>query len=110
MAIPLNVFKTFTAELTTTEDTVYTAPSGVTAIVLMAQVANVSGAASKVTALHVDGAVETELVKDFAIGPDDSTSVTTGKLILQAGQSIKASAQGNEQLKIVLSVLETLDA
>lgn len=110
MALPLNVFKTFTAELTTSPSAVYTAPAGVTAIVLMAQVSNVSGSASKVTALHVDGAVETELVKDFAVGPDDAVSIVTGKLILQAGQLLKASAQGNNQLKIVLSVLETLDA
>lgn len=110
MAVPLNVFKTFTAQLTTTPENIYTTPSGVTSIVLMAQVANITTSSSKVTALHVDGAIETELVKDFDVPPNDATSATVGKLILESGQSFKASAQGNNQLKVTLSVLETLNA
>jgi hypothetical protein len=110
MAVPLNVFKTFTAELTTTLDQIYEAPEGVTAIVLMAQVTNVTTSSSKATVVHAGGGIDTELIKDFAIPPNDATSATTGKLILEAGQSVKASAQGDNQLKITLSVLETLNA
>lgn len=110
MALALNVFKTFTAELTTTEETVYTAPQGVTSIVLLAQVANLTSSSTKVTAVHAAGAVETELVKDFAVAPNDAVSLLTGKLILEAGQQLKAAAQGNGQLKITMSVLETLNA
>jgi len=110
MALPLNVFKTFTADLTASQQTVYTAPAGVTSIVLLAQVANLTTSASKVTALHGDGSTDTELIKDFPIAPNDAVSVVTGKLILESGHSIKATAEGVDQLKITVSVLETLDA
>ncbi len=41
--LALNRFQTVTLELTTSEQTVYTAPTGYTAIVLYAHVTNVGG-------------------------------------------------------------------
>jgi len=110
MAVPLNVFKTFTAELATTLDDIYVAPEGVTTIILMAQVTNITTSSSKATVAHFGGGIDTELIKDFFIPPNDAVSAITGKLILEAGQKLKASAQGQNQLKITISVLETLNA
>jgi hypothetical protein len=55
--IPLNTFKTKTARVltgieTTTATTVYTAPVGTTAIVLMAQISNVSTASQSFSFVH----------------------------------------------------------
>lgn len=107
----LNEFKTVTSELTTTNSVLYTAPVGKTAIVLMAQVANVTTSAADVTFSHYDtsATTETELVKDFGIAGQDSASVTTGKLVVESGDSVKAFASANTSLKITLSVLESLN-
>lgn len=107
--IPLNTFKTVTAELTTATSNVYTAPNGVTTIVLMAQVTNItsSSANTTVSTFDSDSQVSTELVKDFEIPGNDASSVTAGKLVLETGNKIQASAGANSALKLTLSVLET---
>ena len=51
--IPLNTFKTKTQVLTTsTTATIYTAPIGTTAIILMTQIANVTNATQYVSFGH----------------------------------------------------------
>jgi hypothetical protein len=124
--IPLNTFKTKTAVLTTSSTaTIYTAPIGVTAIVLMAQVANLSTLTQVVTFAHYrnlpvlpdsqgNGAqapdTTTELIKDFPIPANDSASMTTGKMIIESLDSIKAYSSDVNVLKITLSILETANA
>jgi len=109
-ALPLNTFKTVAAAVTNTESNIYTAPVGVTSIVLMAQVSNVETASPAdkwVTAAHYDGATARYLVKQFVVPTNDAVSVLTGKLVLQTGQSIRMQAESNNFLEVVLSILET---
>jgi hypothetical protein len=124
--IPLNTFKTKTAVLTTsTTATVYVAPIGVTSIVLMAQVANITTATHTVTFSHYrnlpvlpdfqgngaqSGDTYTELVKGFGVPGSDSASMTTGKMIIESLDSIRAYASAEGALKITLSILETANA
>jgi hypothetical protein len=78
-------------------------------------VVSVTGTATTVSAFHVavddDGStlLPTEIIKDFTVPGNDAVGILTGKLILQSGQSFSASAGENERLKIVLSLLETLN-
>lgn len=109
MASVLNVFKTVTAELTTSSATLYTAPTGYTTVILMAQISNVTTSSAKVTFSHFDGSTTTELLKDFGVPANDAASATTGKLVIQTGNSITASSDTGSALKVVLSVLETLN-
>lgn len=112
MATPLNRFKTVTAEVTTNDDIIYTAPAGFTGIILMAQVANITNTASTVTFSHyrTSTTTTTELVKDFTVPGNDSTSVITGKLILEVGDSVRIQGAANSTFKVTLSILESLDA
>jgi hypothetical protein len=112
MAGELNVFRTATAEITTTPTAIYTAPADYTGIILMAQIANITANPATVTVIHesADGSVLTELVKNFAIPGNDAASATTGKLILEEGQKLKLSANANSTLKIILSILESANA
>ena len=133
--IPLNTFKTKTTKLApetsylswtpgSTTSTVYTAPIGVTAIVLMAQIANLSTQTQICSFMHhrnrpvlrdaqgnggQDGNIDSYLVKEFAIPSGDSASVLTGKLILEQLDSIRAYSGGatTSTLQLVLSILET---
>ena len=109
MASTLNIFKTVTASLTTSSATLYTAPSGYTAVVLMAQVSNVTNAKAKVTFSHFAGSTTTELLKDFSVPANDAVSATTGKLVLETGSSVTASTDIDDALKVTLSILETLN-
>jgi len=112
MATPLNVFKTVTAQVTTAEETIYTAPTGNTGIILMAQVANITNTSGEVTFMHFNSATNTntELLKGFTIPGNDATSVITGKLILEEGDSVKVFASEIDKFKITLSLLESLNA
>jgi hypothetical protein len=112
MATPLNVFKTVTKELTTADSDVYTAPLNNTGIVLMAQVANITGTEANITFSHYnsDTTIQTELVKNFTIPGNDASSVITGKLVLETGHKIKAYSSSNDSLKLTLSILESLNA
>lgn len=108
MALALNVFRTYTAELTTASTTVYTTPVSYTGIVLLAQIANISGTSGSVTVKVTNTAsAETELLKDFAIAANDAISAVSGKLVVESGCEIKVSADANSKYKITLSILES---
>lgn len=124
--IPLNTFKTKTAILSTnTATTIYTAPVGVTAIVLLAHVSNITTETHYVSFSHYrnrtvladaqgfnaqPGQTVTEMVKEFAIPGNDAASMVAGKMIIETLDSIRASADASNSLKITLSILETANA
>jgi hypothetical protein len=125
--IPLNVFKTKTFVLTTQTNTfVYTAPVGVTSIVLMANVSNVSTATTAaVTFAHhrnlpvlpdaqgnggQSANVTTEIVSGFQIPPQDASNMLPGKMIIESLDSVVAYADTVNSLKLTLSILETANA
>lgn len=122
--LPLNTFKTKTSVLTTvTSATVYTAPVGVTAIILMANAANVSTDTTHlVTFSHYRnlpvlpdtqgnggqlGNVITEQVFEFPIPNNNAASLLSGKLIIESLDSIVAYSDAEGVMKLTLSVLET---
>ena len=124
--LPLNKFLTKTAVLSTsTTSSVYTAPIGVTAIVLMAQVANVSTETHTVTLEHFRYKTvlpdaqgfggqpcytPSVLVNQFAVPPNDSGTVLSGKLIIEELDSIRAYADTTGTMQLVLSILQTANS
>jgi hypothetical protein len=107
MAVPLNTFITRNAVLSTSPEVIYTAPANVSAIILMAQLANISEDGVATTFIHNSGAVNTELISDYVIPGNDAASALTGKLVLQTGQRIIAFANENNRIKLTLSILES---
>lgn len=137
--IPLNKFLTKTRALNTasivgttfemstgTTSTVYTAPIGVTSIILMAQISNVSTQTQNISFIHhrnrpvlsdaqgngaQPGNVDSYMVNNFAIPAGDAASILTGKLIIESLDSVRAFIHANEAnsgtCQLVLSVLET---
>jgi hypothetical protein len=126
--LPLNSFKTKTAILgsnTGTGATVYTAPIGVTAIILMAQVANLTTETHYLSFLHhrriqvladaqgngaQPGNTDSYLVDEFGVPPNDAATPLAGKMILESLDSVRAYANTTSTLQLVLSVLETANA
>ncbi len=112
MATPLNTFKTVTVDLTTSDQVIYTAPVGITSIILMAQVSNVDAVNNADVTFAITGtdSVYTELVKGFTVLTKDAVTVLTGKLVVEESCTLHAYASANSRLKMTLSVLESLNA
>jgi hypothetical protein len=126
--LPLNTFKTKTAILGTntgTLATVYTAPIGVTSIILMAQIANLDTSTHYVSFSHYrnrpiladaqgnggqPGKTASPLVVNFGIPAQDAGTALSGKMIIEQLDSIQAYADTTGTLQLVLSVLETANA
>jgi len=125
--LPLNVFKTKTAVLTTaTTNRIYTAPVGATAIVLMANAANVDNTNTHLVSFaHYRnlpvlpdtqgnggqaGNTITEQVEGFPIPSNNAASLLSGKLIIESLDSIIAYADAEGAIKITLSILETANS
>jgi hypothetical protein len=103
----INFFKSVQADLLTSSETIYTAPLGFTAIVLMAQISNTTIYPYTVSMSVLVNSTETSLVTDFEVPANDAAGVLTGKLVLEAGQSVIASANNNSSLQLVMSILES---
>jgi len=124
--LPLNKFLTKTAILTTNSTaTVYTAPIGVTAIVLMAQVSNLDSATHYVTFEHFryktiladaqgfggqPGNTPSILVNQYAVPANDAGTPLSGKLIVEELDSIRAYADTTGTMQLVMSILQTANA
>jgi hypothetical protein len=124
--IPLNTFKTKTALLTTsTTATIYTAPIGTTAIILMTQITNITTATQYINFGHFrrlavlpdaqgnggqTGQTYTPMVVNFAVPKNNATNVTTGKMIVESLDSVRAWTTNPGAIQVTLSVLETANA
>jgi hypothetical protein len=103
----INVFKNVTANLTTSGATLYTAPTGYSGIVLLAQVSNLTDNTVATSVFVQKNGVQTSLATDFEIPGNDAAGILTGKLVLEVGQQIFASASANSSAQITLSILES---
>jgi hypothetical protein len=108
--LALNNFKTVTAGITTTNQTVYTAPSGYTSVVLYAHITNVGDTSATFTISHQRSSTTTEIIKDRDVPVSDAFSPLDGKLVLETNDSIVISASEDDKLKLILSLLETANA
>lgn len=112
MALPLNVFKTVTSIASAQSVGIYTAPTGYTGVILLAQVANTDGNSQLLNFAHrrtkVGIAVTTEIVSQYPIQGNDTVTLLQGKLILQSGDSLVLSGT-SPKLKVITSILETLN-
>ena len=98
---PLNTFLTIAVPVAPGEQTVYTTPVGVSAIVLYAQVSNVGvNTYPTVTCIHRRKSVSSKtagntrnnrIVKDAEVPPNDALVLIDGRLVLQRSATISDS-------------------
>lgn len=108
MALPLNVFKTVTAVVSTSPTEVYTAPVGYSSVILLAQIANIGSSSYDVTFVHRRSATDTEILKTYPISGNDTANLLSGKLVLESGDKLVLSGNNATNLKFIASILETL--
>lgn len=113
MALPLNVYKTITSVVPTNTVGIYTAPVGYSSVILLAQASNIDAATHTISFAHkrtrVGVAVTTEILKDFPIEGNDTSTLLGGKLVLESGDSLLISASDSANIKFIGSILETLN-
>jgi len=108
--VPLNTFKTTTANVSTADTLVYQTPLGTATVVLLAQFATIGSTDVNVSANIYRAGQNTEIVKDFTVPLGDAASVLTGRLVLEEGNRLYCRANGNNAIKLVFSYLETATA
>lgn len=102
-----NTFKRITYDITDSLTAFYTTPSATTTIVIGCQVANVTPAAASALTLALDdGVADFNLVEEVVVPANAALNPIAGKLVMEAGDELKASAAANNELVVVLSVLE----
>lgn len=113
MPLALNVFKTVTKIAPTNPVGIYTAPTGYTGVVLLAQAANIDSSTHTISFSHqrssVGTAVTTEILKDFPISGNDTANLLPGKLVLESNDVLVLSASDGSNIKFIASILETLN-
>jgi len=104
-----NTFKNAKLKIQDAATDVYECPSATVAIVLGCQVANVSASAEEVEVWWTDASDSnaiTRLVKDVIIPTKASVAPISGKLVLEAGDKIRAIGETDDDAEITVSVLE----
>ena len=113
MALSLNVFKTIPVIASTSPVGIYTAPTGYTGVVLLAQAANIGSNTQTLSFSHrrtIAGiAVTTEILQNFPVAASDTANLLAGKLVLESGDTLVLSASNATDIKFLGSVLETLN-
>jgi hypothetical protein len=113
MALALNVFKTITKTVNTTPEKVYTAPIGYTGVTLFCNIVNSGNTTYTVSISHertVSGvAVTTPIHIEKPVPTKDSFKPFYGKFVLESGDSLVVSGNNGTDLKLIASVLNTLN-
>jgi hypothetical protein len=114
MPLPLNIYQTITHVVGVNTVGIYTAPTGYSGVVLLAQAANIGENTHTVSLSHkrtsnAGIAVTTEIVQNLPIPANDSTNLLFGKLILETGDVLQIRADNANNVKFIASILETLN-
>lgn len=105
-------YKNAKASLTTTSMTdVYTTPASTDAIITEIFVANIHASSSSTISVvwsdSSDSATETEIIKNYTVPPGQTIKlVSPGKIILEAGDKIRAQAGTSSVLKVSAFAVE----
>lgn len=103
-----NTFKNVLYNVTDTLATFYTAPSasGDVAIVIGCQATNKTGGTVALDLIASDGSNPQPLLNDLSLPAGASADCLAGKLVLEAGDVLRAQTATTGDVAIVLSVLE----
>ncbi len=103
-------FKNAKLALTTGGGTIYTVPASTTAIVLIAQCANIDGTNNADVSLSwtddSDTDAETYLAKTVVVPADAALGLLDGKLVLETGDTLKGYASADGDLVISVGLME----
>ena len=106
-AAAVNQFQTITHVVGINTVGIYTAPTGYTGVVLLAQVTNTDSVTKTVSFGHRRSGTDTEIVKNLAIPANDTANLLAGKLVVETGDTLTIVGSTATDLKYLSSILET---
>lgn len=109
MALPLNVYQTYTGIVSTTPSIIYTAPIGYTGVVLLGQVSNIGNDTEQILFSYIKDSTVNELIPNSPVASEDVIKLFSGKLLVLSGDSLELSGTNSSTLKYTISILETLN-
>jgi hypothetical protein len=104
--IPLNTFRLILTSLPSGSTAIYTAPVGVSTIMLSAHIANVTESLQRVTVKLEKSGSQITMVKNAAIPADESFNPFSGRVVLEEGNKFILETSSSGSLEVSLSVLE----
>lgn len=101
-------FKNTNLLLTTSATQFYQVPANTSAVVTLIQASNKTNLADKVTIQWVNNANSaiTSLVQDTSVPARGAIGALTGKLILKAGDTLRALCATHQAIEITFSAME----
>ena len=103
-------FKNARLAVTTSYSAIYTCPENTVAVVIGLQAANIDGTANAdITVQWRDASasnVSTLLANTVTVPADASIGLLAGKLVLEAGDNLRALASANGDIDLTASILE----
>ena len=114
MALALNNYQTITGVVGLNTVGIYTAPTGYSAIVLLAQATNINSNSTETINLSLERSVAgtaqtTEMLMGFPVPANDAANLLNGKLVLETQDVLLLSSSSDTNVKYVVSILETLN-
>ena len=106
-AAAVNVFRTITHVVGVNTVGIYTAPSGYTGVVLLAQCTNMGSTTYTMTFQFRRDGTDVPLISEVPIPPNDTVNLLSGKLVLETGDSLVTNGSNATNLKFLTSILET---
>ena len=107
--VPLNTFLSVTGSLTTTPQKLYSTTASVSTILLSVGVANIS-LSTQYFGIHMTKSgseVPIYIVSGSGVAKGESLNPLPGKIIVEKGDGIWATAGTDNNIHVILSVLET---
>lgn len=102
-----NTFKSVTYTTTTSLANAYVCPAATTAIIIGAQAANLQTTTTVGFSAQISNGVSNSLlISNVGIPGSAALGFISGKLVLEAGEYLQASATSASNVNITLSILE----
>lgn len=104
--IPINTFKLIPKDLNGGENTIYTTPAAVSAIILSLHIANSSAFDQRASVRLVSGSVTVTILNEAIIPAKETLNPFSGRVVLETGNSLVVSASNSSVIQTALSILE----
>ena len=99
-------FKSARRIVGTSEEVLYTVPSGKTAVVIGCQVSNVTDTTAWLTMSWVSGSNVTRLARQIPVPGEAAYEPIGGRLVLPASATLRVESDSSSALEATVSVLE----
>ncbi len=102
-------FKSFSFNLSTAPQTLYTVPNNIVAVVILCQAANVSDTNQSVTLTRHDAIrnLDADLAPAVVVPSSSAIALLTGKLALMSGDILSSFCATDSAVDLTITVMET---